>query len=110
MMTVEREYCVNEIKCRNVQSQTIAKIGAIAVIALGLFAGSIAEAAFKFHSVSSSVNSTGALVVNFDERGLGDDEQVNYTLTADATAFYACINGGGKHPKAENKESFEGQV
>jgi len=27
-----------------------------------------------------------------------------------ATALYACINGGGNHPQAANKEAFEGQV
>jgi hypothetical protein len=41
--------------------------------------------------------------------GLGQ-EQVNYTLTADATAIYACINGGNNHPKAANKETTAGQV
>ena len=63
----------------------------------------------KFHSATSSVNDSGTLVASFDERGLGN-ENVDYTLTADATALYACINGGGKHPQAANKEAFEGQV
>jgi hypothetical protein len=44
-----------------------------------------------------------------DERGLGN-ENVDYTLTADATALYACLNRGGNHPQAANKEAFEGQV
>jgi hypothetical protein len=55
------------------------------------------------------VNSSGALVVSFDERGLGNGN-IDYTLDADATALYACINGGGKNPSAANKQSFEGQV
>ena len=63
----------------------------------------------KFHSAGSAVTDNGALVVDWDERGLGNDN-VDYTLTADATALYACINGGGKHPQAANKEAFEGQV
>jgi hypothetical protein len=63
----------------------------------------------KFHDSDSSVNNAGALVVSFDERGLGN-ENVDYLLTADATALYACINRGGNHPQAANKESFEGQV
>lgn len=62
-----------------------------------------------FMSASDSVNSSGALVVVFDEAGLGNGN-IAYTLTADATALYACINGGGHHPHASNKESFEGQV
>lgn len=74
------------------------------VLASSAYAG-----APKFHRATSAVNDSGALVVSFDERGLGN-ENIDYTLTADATALYACINGGGKHPQAANKESFEGQV
>lgn len=81
----------------------------VAAVAMLAFAAPAIAAAPKFHSATSSVNNDGALVVNFDERGLGN-ENVDYTLTADATALYACINGGGKHPQAANKEAFEGQV
>jgi len=62
-----------------------------------------------FFFANSSVNDSGALVVNWDEAGLGQ-QQVNYTLSADATAIYACINGGNNHPKAANKETVQGQV
>jgi hypothetical protein len=81
----------------------------IAFVATLVMANPASAVAAKFHSASGSVNSSGALVVSFDERGLGF-ENIDYTLTADATALYACINGGGKHPQAANKESFEGQV
>ena len=80
-----------------------------AAIATLAFAAPAQAGAPKFHSATSSVNSDGALVVAFDERGLGN-ENVDYTLTADATALYACINGGGKNPSAANKQAFEGQV
>jgi hypothetical protein len=63
----------------------------------------------KFHSVDSSVSSGGALVVSFDERGLGN-EDVDYTLTAQADATYACINKGGKNPSAANKRSVVSPV
>jgi hypothetical protein len=84
------------------------------VLTLLLAIGFTASAAFAtngahFMSASDSVNSAGALVVAFDEAGLGNGN-IDYTLTADATAVYACINGGGNHPKASNKESFEGQL
>lgn len=62
-----------------------------------------------FMSASGSVNNSGALVVTWDEAGLGN-ENINYTLTANATATWACLNGGGNHPKAANKESFQGSV
>jgi hypothetical protein len=78
----------------------------VAVLALALPAWAAAP---QFHTATSSVNNAGALVVNFDERGLGN-ENIDYTLTADATALYACLNRGGKHPQAANKEAFEGQV
>jgi len=79
------------------------------LVALFALAAPAFAAAPKFHAATSSVNNDGALVVSFDERGLGNDN-VDYTVTADATALYACINGGGKHPQAANKEAFEGQV
>jgi hypothetical protein len=89
------------------------RIAILAVLTTaGLFAlagGTALGVAAKFHSVSSSVNSAGALVVSFDERGLGNGN-IDYTLTADATATYACINGGGKNPAAANKRTVEGSV
>lgn len=60
-------------------------------------------------ATSASVNDAGALVVAIDETGVGR-ENVTYTLTANAQAVYACINGGGNHPKAANKETVAGQV
>jgi hypothetical protein len=83
-------------------------LAALLAVASLAFAAS-ASAAPHFQSATSSVNAAGALVVNFDERGLGNDN-VDYTLTADATALYACINRGGKNPSASNKQSFEDQV
>jgi hypothetical protein len=82
-----------------------ALVGAVAALATVAFATEGAH----FMSSSSSVNDSGALVVNWDEAGLGNGD-IDYTLTADATALYACINNGGHHPKASNKESFQGSV
>jgi hypothetical protein len=82
----------------------------LAVVAAALTVGAgAALAAPHFASASGEVNSAGTLVVTFDERGLGN-ENIDYTLTADATALYACINRGGKNPSAANKQAFEGQV
>jgi hypothetical protein len=82
-----------------------------AMIALSTLA--IASPAFangaNFHSTSSSVADNGSLVVSFDERGLGNDN-IDYVLTADATAEYACINGGENHPQAANKETVNAEV
>jgi hypothetical protein len=62
-----------------------------------------------FFKATASVSDSGALVVTFDEAGVGQ-QQVNYVVTADASATYACINGGGNHPKAANKATFNGPV
>jgi hypothetical protein len=78
------------------------------VAMLTFAAGALADAP-KFHSASSSVNNAGALVVNWDERGLGN-LNVDYTLAADASATYACINRGGNHPEAANKETLNAEV
>ena len=87
------------------------KFGIIAVLSLLLVAvsASVALAGANFKSATSTVNGDGALVVNFDESGLGNGD-VDYELKADATALYACLNKGGKNPSAANKRSFEGQV
>jgi len=79
------------------------------VTALVIMASSTFAVAAKFFSTSSSVNNSGALVVSWDERGLGNGN-IDYTVTADATALWACINNGGHNPAAANKRSFEGQV
>lgn len=86
-----------------------AAVVAALTFAMLVVGSSAALAAPHFQRATSSVNDDGALVVSFDERGLGNGD-IDYTLTADATALYACINGGGKHPNAANKEAFEGQV
>jgi hypothetical protein len=71
---------------------------------------SAATSGAHFFNVSSSVNSAGSLLVSYDEAGVGN-ATVNYTINvADATAVYACINGGGNHPKAANKETVSSSL
>ena len=83
---------------------------ALFALAVAVVMASPASAvAAKFHSVSASVNNSGALVVSFDERGLGNGN-IDYLLAADSVAMYACINGGGNHPQAANKETVNGDV
>jgi hypothetical protein len=84
-------------------------VGAALLAAIMIVASPASAGSVKFHSASSSVNGDGALVVNWDQRGVGEGD-ISYTLTADATAQYACINGGGKNPSAANRQSFEGDV
>lgn len=65
------------------------------------------------HFISASAsgpNSAGQLIVSFKESGLGNNQLITYVASADATATYACINGGGNHPQASNKETVSGPV
>jgi hypothetical protein len=58
------------------------------------------------HFVTADASRTGdTLTVTFKEAGLGDEPQVHVVLSATAL----CINNGGKHPKAVNKESVEAE-
>jgi len=80
-----------------------------ALLAAVAYALPASAAAPKFFSANSSVNSAGALVVSFDERGLGNGN-IDYSLSADSTAVYACINGGGHNPSASNKRTVNGET
>jgi hypothetical protein len=84
-------------------------IAGVAFVVALVMASPASAVAAKFHSVSATVSSSGALVVSFDERGLGNGN-IDYLLAAESTAVYACINGGGKHPQAANKETTNGDV
>ena len=85
----------------------------ILTICLLIFAttSSFATGGAHFFSAGASVNSAGALDVHFDEAGLGNiSGSVAYSLNADSRALYGCINGGGNHPSASNKEEAAGPV
>ena len=57
-----------------------------------------------------SLNNNGTLTVNFKEAGLGANQNIDYALTADATATYVCVNRGGGNPSASNKTTVAGPV
>jgi hypothetical protein len=65
--------------------------------------------ASNFGTATASIVSNGRLRVDFTQGGVGNNN-VDYTLTADATIVWGCINGGSNHPRAANKESFESSV
>jgi hypothetical protein len=81
---------------------------AMLILALGAATASATSGA-HFFSATGSVADNGALQVSWDEAGVGN-ATVNYTLSADASATYACINGGGNHPKAANKQTVDGPI
>ncbi len=61
-----------------------------------------------FISATRTLNGNGSLTVNFKEAGLGTNQNINYILTAQATATYVCVNKGGTNPSAQNKTTVSG--
>ncbi len=65
------------------------------------------------HFISGSSGLSGAnLTCTFKEAGLGNlgVTSIQVTCSANGTAVYECVNGGGNHPKATNKETVSGPV
>lgn len=73
-------------------------------VAVCLLALSVGLSAGRAHFVGSpSLSSTDTeLLVSGKVAGLGNVPQIHVELSADA----ACINPGGNHPNADNKETF----
>jgi hypothetical protein len=63
-----------------------------------------------FVRAAGSLNNDGSLTVTFKEAGLGTNQNIEYVLTADATATYVCVNRGGANPSAQNKTTVAGPV
>jgi hypothetical protein len=75
----------------------------VVVLAAGLVGAPVAWAGSP-HFVDSTVTASrtgNTLTVSGKEAGLGDEEEVHIVVNATAE----CINSGGHHPKAENKQS-----
>jgi hypothetical protein len=81
-----------------------------ALIIAALVVGPVLAASPHFVKASSSVNDSGQLVISWKEAGLDDTTLVAYEASADSIATWGCINGGGKHPQAANKETVAGPV
>jgi hypothetical protein len=83
----------------------------VAVLATAAFATSAAFAVSPhFVNAEGNLNADGSLTVSFKEAGLGTNQNINYLLTADASATYVCVNKGGKNPSAQNKTTVAGPV
>jgi hypothetical protein len=99
---------------KEVVMRQLRRLGSACVLAISLLALTVSTAfAASPHFISASAAFAGSgpnLNVNFKEAGLGDNLLITYVASADGTAVYACINGGGNHPKATNKETVNGPV
>jgi hypothetical protein len=89
------------------------RILSTAVVALALV-GLMSTAALAqsphFIRATGTLNNLGTLTVSFKEAGLGTNQNINYVLSADATATYVCVNRGGANPSAQNKTTVAGPV
>jgi hypothetical protein len=63
-----------------------------------------------FISASATLNANGTLTGSFKEAGLGTNQLINYTLSANGTATWVCVNKGGANPSAQNKTTVNGPV
>ena len=59
---------------------------------------------------ASGVNSDGSLDVSFRIAGLGSNQSLTVTASADANATYGCLNHGQQCPNAANKVSVSDRV
>ncbi|HEX6354745.1 hypothetical protein [Actinophytocola sp.] len=63
------------------------------------------------HFLRASASLSGTeLTVSFKEAGLGNNAQIDYVASADATATYVCVNRGGSNPSAANKTTVTAPV
>ena len=75
-------------------------LAALALMAVAVAVPSALAGSPHFVSVTATRDGD-SLIVSGKEAGLGNETQVHIEVTATAE----CINNGGKHPKAVNKES-----
>lgn len=83
------------------------KLAWLAALAVALTVTAVAWAGSPHFIQSAFVvdEADNVLTVSGKEAGLGDEAQIHVVVTADAL----CINNGGNHPKAVNKESFSAE-
>ena len=85
----------------------IAFVVAVATAALAVPALAVNA---HFINASAAVNGDGSLTVSFKEAGLGTNQNINYTASADGTATWVCVNNGGANPSAQNNTTVNGPV
>lgn len=85
-----------------------ALVAILAVVALAAIA--MATSGAHFFKADASVADSGQLAIAIDEAGVGQ-QTVNYTLSCSSVTYdWGCINGGGNHPQATNKDTQQTAV
>src|SRR6266851_4645900 len=79
----------------------------IALFLTALAAFALAESPhFIGMATVTGVFANGGFGASFKEAGLGNAVETSYVLAAKMTADYGCVNHGGNHPQAANKETL----
>src|SRR5215475_15746640 len=83
----------------------------VLVIVAALFCAVGITRAQNAHFIKATATlEDGNAVVSWKEAGLGDNQLITYVASADATATFNCVNGGGQCPNAANKVTVSGPV
>jgi hypothetical protein len=85
-------------------------IAAMLVAAVVFPAAAAADSPHFIRASASGPDTAGNLSVNFKIAGLGANETITVTASADATATYACQNKGGNFPSDPKKTAVSGPV
>src|SRR5512135_884257 len=83
---------------------------ALALLALGFLVGTVWATSPHFVKSNISIDRVGCLSSSFKEAGLGDNLQIEISLTANAVEVWQCVNKGGNCPQASNKTTIVQQV
>lgn len=77
----------------------------VMALAAGLFASGTALAG-NAHFVGTPTATLDGfnVIVSWKEAGLGNNQNIKYVGSAEASATYQCVNKGGNCPKAANKQ------
>ncbi len=92
------------------------RITAIAVMSLFVLATTPGPAVAQSpHFIGTAtvggVFSNGGIGISFKEAGLGSNVSITYGFgSSQFIADYGCINHGGNHPSATNKETVQGPI
>ena len=85
-------------------------IAAVLVAAIAFPGTATAQNAHFVRASATGPDAAGNLAVNFKIAGLGDNQTITVTASADATAVYACQNNGGNFPSDPKKQQVSGPV
>jgi len=76
----------------------------LVIVAAMFFAGGVTQATSPHFVGKVTATLVGNnVVVSWKEAGLGDNQNIDYVASADATATFHCVNNGGNCPNATTK-------